>query len=611
MIVFTHNDFVLDLSAHKLDFIDQSDLFFDDLVTESSYPFTISKSLMPKEINLENNSTAMETGFEGWLFRDGDVPIEASLEIISIRDNVELVIEIGKSLISKFDTKLSELPLYSAPCPDMYVDANQKINDTMHPYNYPAIITKKFDSLVGFQGVVNRMSGGIFVQNQHQGTYPNIIPDNQNIMQPLPKLIHVLQKGFGNLGFELKGDILTDEEINCAYIDSAVDFINLADSQELDLSINGPEYQSTAVYKNPFNNIETTIGFYQKEILIDRPGEYRITGEIKLSSDENAYSLIELFLGQDYIYYKKTSNQQIQSSSGFYIVSINFVQKINPEDVGKKIRLRIEDKVSNDQKSNLSGNPIRLHDSNGTALDIVENPKQIKLSNYVPDITFLDLIKIIKKWKKFVFNPLVTSNSKEIWMNYVMNNIDKSSAINITKWQNSLPEISFNKNKSYLFSFSDQEVNKDFFFNQIYVDKNGERTTGFVKDDNTIAEELDFLPLPRSVKNNFATAFRIDDSTSKLRLVFYEGLTNGTNACVNKDISIASIYNTYHKDWLTMIISSEEYKMDFIATIEKTIDIKSESIVYAYGKHLIVKEANKSQINSTLNRVTLTCLALE
>src|SRR5690606_24034043 len=161
----------------------------------------------------------------------------------------------------------------------------------------------------------------------------------------------------------------------------------------------------------------------------------------------------------------------------------------------------------------------------GTDLGVITNRNEVNLKLAVPDITFGDLVRIVKNW----FNYDVEIREKTVYMNLIA----KEGTANVKDFtfmevpQNMVSRELLNK-KSFLLKFPDMDggIKKD----SMYYDIDGPKLNGTAKTDTTTININGYLmPLTLPKPGGYNTATVLKESSDILALVEYAGLLNGQN----------------------------------------------------------------------------------
>ncbi len=615
MIQFINNRVKLDLTNSGVSFIKENHWFKDTLFQEYSLPVTVYLDEDRKKmfgLIGEYNSLDDDTIFQGWLYRDG-VMEQASLEIIGITgDMMKLNIRLTGNKLNNWEKKLASLGLESFELQgeDIYQHAATTITK-VYPdvnYNFPSVWTDRFDkssaTFAEFKGMLNAWDSdnNDWYRNEIDST--NNIIYNRNILQPFPYLLHILTVGFSEAGYQLDGDILTDEEVTKALVVAAVDYFSTSDQQEMKIEKGYQEYD-TFYYRqcNRNNNIQVLMAEYSALQDITHVGRYRIIGEIGIVGSDCAPEKIEIKYGDDVLFIYERNEQEWPNNVSVHI-DVTFEVSSIDINAGKKVSLFVLDRLnsSTDKKIQLNINPIRYHNESGDAADVVYLPNEINLKRTVPDMTFGDLVKAVMNWKNLDFQIV----DDKIVMNYLSTSIDRNTAIDLTDYNSYRPEITLNKTTSFELKFTDSDVNADYPYRKIYVDKSGFIIDNYEKEKSTKQILINLLPLPEKKDGNIATATTVDDDVFKLRLVFYDGLVNGMPLTTyHAGAFFPQLYLDHWKEWLDYRVRAKTFRWKFYLPQELAKKINENRLIFAFRNYLIPKKITKTRISTEVYEVEI------
>ena len=155
-------------------------------------------------------------------------------------------------------------------------------------FNFPQVITDKFDTDTDqwayFEGIVNNYVSGAFLENEYDDIED--VQINRNIIQPLPYLLHILKKGFEDVGKNLVGEILDDVYFKKATIYALSEFYYKFNTDSSTHAVTTDQYDEL-VNSNQAN--------YSLSIPLPSPGRYKIAGNVylrlkKLPSSSNGFA---------------------------------------------------------------------------------------------------------------------------------------------------------------------------------------------------------------------------------------------------------------------------------------------------------------------------------
>ena len=249
----------------------------------------------------------------------------------------------------------------------------------------------------------------------------------------------------------------------------------------------------------------------------------------------------------------------------------------------------------------LSINPIRLHDTSGTAIPTVLNPNQIDLSRSVPDITFGELVTTLKNW----FNLSVDFFENEVIIDFVQDAVANAPIKDYSDFEVMTPVRKLQKGNSYLLQF--QEVNsKEYVFLPVFQNNSIIANSGYKTNEKTTEVTINGYPLPVTFRNGIQTAHAFEQATDKVQLVLYDGTTDGLNlAKDSSDLLMPSIHELFHKEWFNRRINSQVFEWNFLADSFDLFDKTVKDKINCYGCVHLVKTINKTEISPEIFEVEI------
>ena len=619
MLQFIYNNIRVELTHLNVTFNELNPWMQEDLTSEYSFPFDMAVKDWIKISDYGNyNASNVQRMFVGKLYRDGDLT-DATLKIKEQKGHyVSGIIYSGLNVLSALDVKLADLPLENFNVFNLKQHAITVIgqNYPQVDYNFPMVHTDKYDpestEFHNFEKVINNYGAGQFIENELV-TDTNI--DNiRNIMQPLPYLMYVIRKGFEQAGFQLQGDILNDPDLKKALIFRDGSYYDSLTKEAIPLRVNVAEHIQILME----NNIEHS--FYLKEITIPKKGDYSIFGYI--------YSIIYYSIGG----FPCSSLQiNIQRESGGVFTTL-YTKIINPEsgrDVDVTLRknynidltvaLEQGDRIiftklepKRDQVPSITPDypeaaalditPIRFRKPDGTPLISLQDINAIYLAKVVPDMSLLDVLNILRKWKNYgltFFQNVVTMDS-------IQPKLNRGEAVNLSDYDIEEPLRTFSDEQSFEIAFTDGKSNEAYIYESVFIDGTGSTTSNYRKKEDTQLISIDALPYPVVSRSGITTSFAFDDESSKLRLVFYRAMPeDGSPVCFdNPNMLIPAIYKNCYTQWLNFRINSVAYTWDFIISVERLRQIKMQSLIFAYNNYHVLTEIEKERLDGFNWRVT-------
>jgi len=615
-----HSKFELDLSSLNITDTEQNHWFSDSIFSKYSLPFTIN--LTDETAALFNfldeyNVSNFETLFEV-IYVHYDIMTKAIFEIENLDDGkLSCTIRYGFDEFPNFHKKLSELPLQVLEVDDIYQHAKTVITKA-YPvvnYNFPQIHVDKIDdpeddeTWFAFENILNNYKDGEFLENEvdelEEITY------NRNIMQPLPYLLHVLKAGFAEQNYELKGSFSEHPLIKKLLLYSEREYYknNIPDSIELGLMFSEDDYkvsEQELSFTGMYGNLQYIWKKFERTAVIPLKGKYRISGDVVLTkvspnSSANLISQCKVFFN-DVLVYHYVHNPSSFGINGINRKTINIDVEIEtPVDtVADEVRIEVSTTDFNFESDNISlqiheivsdtsVNPIIMHDESGEVIPSVRNENKVDLPRAVPDMTFGELVTMLKNW----FNLDFTPKGNEIWIDFLEENINYSDTFDLSAFEVPRPYIGFQKGMSFVLRF--QEIESDTYkFPPVYQSYNTITNEGFVKDDKTNEINVNAVPLPLVYRREVLTAHSFLKDESKPFFVLYNGLVDGLNLTENNtELQMPNIHELFWRKWFNFRINATLFKWTFKANFEDLIGLRKKA--FAYRNYHFIKSINKTE----------------
>lgn len=630
MLTFIHDSFKLDITNFNVTLTEINQWFKDDFSTESSLPFDIIlDEEMVKNTNFSThyNANLNKKIYEGLLDKDG-VLVTAVLKFQEIKGKViSAVLILGQDNFPSFDKKLSELPLEKKLVPDLIENANSVIRlgypDTN--YNFAMVHTEKYDPASSdwkdFGGTINKHNGVAFIENQLDlETNIDLI---KNIIQPLPHLMHIVHAGINFAGYTLEGDIVSDPDLNKALVWRDGEYFNRLSEDEIPINYKNHEYDSLAYQHNTFQYVT-----FSKSKTVEKKGDYILFGDLYTlvySARKNPawshnryqcskYSIkIEKISGgittllasnQSSIFIGDgTSNLWEEVKTFSYDIAVSF-------EVGDIIKITKTEPKRDYSPSptpdypeaiSLKLIPIRFRNPDGSPIISVQNLNEIDLTRCVPDMTFRQLITILKNSKNYSFDAI----GNVIRMDRVAKRLNRSEALDLSEYDIDEPLRTIHDDRVFELAFTDGKSNETYKYDSFLISQSGTVLNDYTVKDSDSSIKLDVLPLPVTTKNGITTANSFEDASSKLRLVFMLPVPEGGSPAAfwNENFTIPAIHENEYKDWLNFRINSVGWNWDFVIPVEKFREITVQTLVYAYQNYHIFTEVEKERLNSLWLRI--------
>lgn len=600
------SNFELDLTNYKLSVLRENPWFSDKFFTKISFPFDldITDELDAKLGFIRRpNSTDIKTLIPCKHYHNNQID-DAVLEIEQIQDKASATLEFGFDQLPNWDKKLSELPLEKLELPegtDIYEHAESVITQTWPDvnYNFPQIHTDKIDPnsddvWFAFEKIINNYKDGAFLINEVITEGTDDVTYNRNIMQPLPYILHLLKKGFEDAGFTLAGTILSDPSFTKALAFADVDYFTTVTQESLSLITMSADFDEEGTVPAVYDGTTLITPFYHyyrfdKTLVITQPGKYRLIGTVIMRMIPKVPTTAVI----------KYRNQIIWQRSFTYDLPFHLTQNVDVifstlvDLLPNELTFESYQFISTDRAIfQLDVNPIRLHDAEGNPIPNIINKNEVDLTKAVPDISFGDLITIIKNWHNY---DLETKDGYAI-MNKVQDLMSTASAVNLSNHEVKLPQRKFTKGNSFLLKFQDVDT-KDYTFTKVFQNASGVSTSSYTTNEKTSTIEIAALPLPLLVRNGVQTAHAFESNNSKLFVVLYDGITSGLNLTKEPSgINLPAVHLTNWKKWFDFRINTQEFLWSLRMNSVEFSSLASKSKIYAYGKYHVIKTINDTEV---------------
>lgn len=616
---FTHPNFELDFTGKNITIVEENHWFSDQFFTKYTFPieFDVNDDLdVALNMITHMNSASSPKKFDGFFQKFGEES-EAVLIIERIQGRkAQGKMRFGFEEFPNYDKKLSELPLQKIILQELMTDYAVGIIGQTFPavnFNFPQIIVDSIDVATEqwqyFEGLLNNYKGGGFLINEYNATTDEQI--NRNIMQPMPYLLHVLKEGFAEKGLTLTGDILEDPEFKKALLVVKSEYYSSVSPNANEFLVKTNEYtELETIQGSRYSWVgEVEVGHYQKTVILQTPGVYKIAGNAYLRQFGFTAGA-KLFLNQQEIwsvtnysprYYESvyTIDKNIEISVAQGAAALNFTSMQLPyEQIGD---------IQNPEGiiMDLTITKISGFDAEGNRTPSLITPNEINLAKCVPDITFGELLKIVKNWKNY--DIYINQAGGVVEMNKIENLMDTGTPINLKDYEIKYPVREFYQDKSFILKF--QDVNsEEYKFVSMFIDADGGRTSSFVKMEDTSEININALPMPLKQFGVVSTGHLFIDSQSQVFLTLYDGLTDGLNLAQDTaNLLIPAVYLSSWSKWIYFRIISEGIEWTLICHPELAGHIKQNTRISAYGKNLIIKRITKKNISRDYWEIILEC----
>lgn len=593
---FVTENFEIDLTGIRTNFTEENPRFKDSIWTKYTLPVDINydRDFLSKVSQYSSfNNSNLPKEHSGYHIFEGRT-MKGKLTISDFRNKkAKIRIDSGFEELPNFEKKLSDLPLEEKSVVDIYEHANEivlkKYPETN--YNFPKLYTTEFDleseGWKYFDSFINnrvRPTGGtnnVFPRNEIQENTNGWDCINRNIIHPIPYLLHVLKQGFLDAGFVLSGDILEDDTLKQRGIYSAEKYFTTADQQ----------YQKTYVYENEyFDNVSTTAK-WMKKFTISAPGKYRLIGKIFTGGNDNCTLQIKKN-GTVFSIYGNGSRNQYLNFDEIIEVGISEAETIpifSFEYYGPTFNNKFNNDGVNIGIAEININPMRQNTASGNPIPFVFNLNRVELTKAVPDMTFGDLVNIIKNWRNYD----LTFENGIAYMNRIV--IDKTKEPeDFREFEIEDPYRSRNDKQYFNIKFPDVDGVDidDVFFDE----------SGYTLNKANLPKTATEIPvngfcLPIKTFRATTTA-KVFQESSTLMLVYYDGLdNNGDNHAKNPSGLQGIHFAESVKDWFLNRLTNYTFKWTFTALKSKIRKYNIRSEIFAYGKKHWIKSWVKNSIS--------------
>ena len=608
---FIHDEFQLDLSNYQINRVEENQWFSDQFFTKYTFPFELK---LTDEINSffglisDYNIEDPRTVYKGILFID-NVHEEAVLEVLELQGKIATVeISYGFDSFPNWEKKLSELPLEKTTLAESLFDHAEDVIDKTWPevnYNFVQVHKDSFDPederWSGFEKIINNYKDGAFLVNEFDAI-DNVIY-NRNIMIPMPYLMHVLKQGFLDAGYGLKGDIVTDPEINkMLFFRETEEYVNARiEGEEFVQATDSYESTVRTRYSYGFLNTEhhtATIGVYNHEYTFPEKGRYKIAGNIYLRRQRSdAWGTISY----------KGSKIWDKYEDPFGLRSKDYSEKvknvdltIDVTDLSEKLIIRsrqipysvVNDaQVSDGPLIDLTITPLAIYDVSGDLIPPIITTNRLDLTKCVPDINFGEAVTMVKNWKNMDLKIV----GGDVYMYYIEPQLDVQEAIDLRQYNSEEPRRKFKQGDSFVLQFKELD-NENFKPAALFVDINGEQLDGFTVGEKTSEITINAIPLPNVFRNGVTTSLAVDKGDGNMCIVLYSGSASLNVAEDNATIMIPAVHEAHWKKWLDFRIKSQSFESVFRAFKHEVIGLTSSSKVVMYNNYHLIKSMNKTNV---------------
>lgn len=619
-VKFIHDNFELDLSHKEFAFNEENNWFTESSFYKYTYPVDLEVTdVQHKALGyiLDEYIQNRITVYEGRFYALNEAH-KAILEIQKVKGRVvTLQINYGFEELPNAQKMLSELPLEYIKLEseeNLFDIAAEEINQAWPDANYcwhrvnTDRIDKENPQWEFFEGAINNFdkTSGEMLLNEYDAIEDLQI--NRNILQPIPYLLHILQKGFEDAGYDLQGDVLTMDVLKKTTVFHFSKYYSSFNENKQELYVKGDEW-TTLFHPN--------CALYDHIIYLPEPGRYTIAGNFMLraSADTNQSGEIgigtswaeityvpgvgipaqQLWFHQKYnafSYYKEwfksmEATFDYYGTGGYLIITVQALPWAMVDEVIVEDPMTIDITLSQRAK----------YDSNGDAVATLIVPNEIHLQKCVPQMSFGDFVRMVQKLRNL--DITVDETNKVIKMNRVFSHIQNQPVLSLVGKEAAQPEIEYTQGKSYILKF--QEVDhEEYTWQQVRADISGEEYgSKFPSVPDTEEIVIDALPMPHVTKNGALTAFDFSEDDAKCFLCLYEGLdSDGNNFTEDPEpLLIPAIYTEEYATWIAFLLKGKGYTWSFDSFFEETLNLKVKSIIHCYQQRHIIKRLTRSNIS--------------
>ena len=593
----------LDLSKQKFSIQENNAKVSDSQFTKIIFPFSlpVSEEILNSIGDIINHAaTDVETVIDCKLEHEGRVH-DAKLEILGNEGlYAEAQIDYGFDELPNWTKKLSELPLENFSVPDIHTYAPTLLNKKYPEvnFNFPRIYNKKYDPTSevwdAFDGFLNDMKPDMTeMRRNYIDGVGNIF--NVNIIHPMPYILHVLKTGFRDAGFELKGHILTDADLLYRTIYSGTDYFTSKQQRRYNFNIKASQPDELLLENGPDD-----YAIYERHITIEKTGTYKIAGLIKFWKAKKMLSNYQILLNDQILWQKRTNSDRSD-----YMIDIPIDIDFNVNQENSVLTFFCKKQYHPDwdfQLADLLVTSAVLEDISNAELGedsgFVTNRNEVNLKNAVPDMTFGDFVNKICNWFNYAMIPI----EKTIYMNRL--SLEKYfEPKDFRKYEAKRPKRVPKKNVSYLLKFPELDRKVDsVFYDALGFKLNGEE----IADTKVIEIDGYALPVYMPKPNSHSTAVVQTDSTTMLQLVYYDGLTDGTNNAKNPaGCHFPELFYKNWENWLKRRLECYEYTWKFTIPIEEMANYSINDYIYCYDNIHLIKTLNKDKVSETTYEVEI------
>lgn len=578
---FTTADFQLDLSSIALSIQEENLFFKDGLSTKFTFPFTavISPELRRVLGDISHVASVVENRFEGIFTFEGKA-YKAHLEIVSAS---------GDTFQGQIDYGFEDFPLLNEKLADVLTGFS---SDTDARCDFPTLLYEKYkdkDYFEAFSHQINAFNSENGQKELVLNDYDTYISSNEvqtnvgeakmrtrnrNIIQPMPNLLYVLEKGFAQKGYTLKGDILKDFTLSNALIYKPLQHYTFNDLPEITIEIdpNGEEWQTFEAVMPP--------GYY---IIVNWKDWKKIQFIHKASGTVNPF-VKDFQTGA----YGHSSHITVFEFDTYYQDN-TFLIKVN-----KNIPKAFQPLTIKGYLNDYFYDAKYYH-----TYPLLSFVRKWEMKALVPDMTFAELLGILKTFFGYTYEI----KGDEVHFNKPnLSNIafhDKS----YTAVEN--PEISFAEKNTFLYTFPKAE--KDTL-PSVYIDNQGVRLVAKnPPTENTTEMKLHFFPYKNKLQEVNT------ENTSILILVNPSSIIH-FDTCPY-DTRYAQKMHPYHmmeniQSFRLKELKNKQLRWSFIDKRALWQNVSASDSIFAFGQRILIKSLSKTILNDDFCQIEITGVIL-
>jgi hypothetical protein len=573
MILFTAENYQLNLTNINITFIEESSFFFDSFYKNYTPPFFLpaddETALKLGLINVDNVSS-YTVKHAGSLLIDFDL-FDAFFLIEVENKNIECTLYFGKLSLPFLEKKLSDFTWPTIKATNLVSYINNSLSKSWPdvPCNFPMVIdnfTKEERDYDAFLGFANNYTGGSFVFN----SLVEGVALNKNIMVPYLYIMEILKTCFASSGVSVIGDFTQNKANNYLLLDPKKHLSSFSTALEEVYILSEPTSQYIA------NDV--LISEYIKEHTISAKGVYSLKVAFNLPKTET----VKVFkiLENDVVIYETDE------------LNVNKEFTFSKEETAGTITVKI--------LLELESTGLDISDYNNFHFDKTDGKvnifkKTFSLSEVMPDITFGGFLSFLKNW----FNLRITYKNDYVIIDYVEENFYQLDFIDETAFEVPQPKRSFSQEKVYKLKYNNDEL---------IIGKKGitDNLDG-VRQEDVFEIDMEVHLLPIKEKDDIITAERDEDVD--FGILLYKGLnTDGLPAATsfveeNTTFSLREVYDLYWRKWVYFRTNSEEYTDEFTAHLLDSFSLDKGR--FKYNKKHINKSISKMRISEEFYKYTI------